>query len=621
MSLDFASIIRQSIHYDRVYKTIFLMICDFGLLFVALAGSFVLRLERLDVLSTTEVVVPGLISASLGVASLWLLGVYRRVLRFQGRDLAYRIFFCAVLVGFCSLSVSFFGGIWMPRSIPIIQFVLSVWLLVVFRFGLKVMIELSFQGRGVNAVIYGAGSTGSRLAKGLINSEKYNISGFIDDDPSKQKTYISGYPVWSRSGFLLKHKGSRLKVLVAIPRITTELREEIIHALNWDGASIHFLPTYEEMVVNQSLPRDTESLDLDDLIEGRDIYNQHKNLNQGLAGKRILVSGGGGSIGSELVKQCFVNGPEALCVVDLSEPALHGISQEIESLRRVARGTACQCKFLLGSLIDRDFVMSLVSDFRPDIIYHAAAYKHVPLGEGNVFQMSKNNILGTANLIDAAMQNGAVRFVLVSSDKAVRPSNVMGATKQIAEKLVLSKAGKSNGVEFAIVRFGNVLGSSGSVVPIFNSQISKGGPVRVTHPDVTRYFMTITEAVGLVIEAGLMGSDKVYVLDMGEPVRIIDLAKRLIALRDLQVKDQTNPNGDIAIEFTGLREGEKMYEELFISENAASTANPKIFSESPSPVDYEALEAAVGDLSSSEIMGRDDVIHLFASVGVTINRF
>jgi FlaA1/EpsC-like NDP-sugar epimerase len=617
MSLISAAI-RRAIQSKRLYKTIFLMVCDFILLFGALAFSFILRLERVDVLSTTEVIIPGLTSAGVGVASLWLSGVYLRVLRFQGRDLAYRIFLCGLVVVFCSLSVSFFGGLWMPRSIPIIQFILTVWFLVVFRFALKVMIELSFQGRGAITVIFGAGLTGARLAKGLVTSEKYSLIGFVDDDPIKQKTYVAGYPVWSRSRFFSKHQASRVTVLVAISRITPDQRLSILHDFNSDQISVHFLPSYDEMLIAKALPADSEAIDLDDLIEGRDIYNEGRTRQEGLFGRRILVSGGAGSIGSELVKQCLVNKPEAICVVDLSEPSLHSISQKIQRSSQAVEGLVCEYQFFLGSLTDPGFVTSVVNEFRPDIIYHAAAYKHVPIGEDNAFQMSKNNILGTANLLDAALQKGVSRFVLVSSDKAVRPANIMGATKQVTEQLVLAKAGQNNGVEFAIVRFGNVLGSSGSVVPIFNSQISKGGPVTVTHRDVTRYFMTITEAVSLVIEAGLMGTDQIYVLDMGDPVKISDLAKRLIALRGLKLKNQFNPDGDIAIEFTGLRQGEKMYEELFVSEGAERTMNPKIFSERPSSVDREALESLVGALSSVETLHRDDVMQLFASVGVTI---
>ena len=611
-------VVRRAIQYERLYKTIFLMVCDFILLFGALAFSFVLRLERIDILSTTEVVIPGLTSASVGVASLWLSGIYLRVLRFQGRDLAYRIFLCGLVVGFCSLSVSFFIELWMPRSIPIIQSILSVWLLAVFRFALKVMIELSFEGRGIKTVIFGAGLTGYRLANGLVTSEKYSVVGFIDDDPVKQKTYVAGYPVWSRSEFVSKHEASRVTVLVAIPQITPDQRQSILGDFNGDEVAIHFLLSYDEMLIAKASPADTELVNLDELIEDRDVFNEQRTQQGGLSGKRILVPGGGGSIGSELIKQCLVSRPEAICVIDVSEPALHSISQEIQGLSQAVGGLACECRFLLGSLTDSGFINTIVNEFKPDIIYHVAAYKHVPIGEENALQMSKNNILGTANLLDAALQKGVSRFVLVSSDKAVRPANIMGATKRVTEHLVLAKAGQARGVEFAIVRFGNVLGSSGSVVPIFNRQISRGGPVTVTHPDVTRYFMTITEAVSLVIQAGSMGADQVYVLDMGDPVKISALAARLIALRGLKVKDENNPDGYIAIKFTGLRDGEKMYEELFVSDRSEHTANPKIFSESPLFFDYQALDFLISTLSSAETLSRQDVTQLFASVGVMI---
>lgn len=506
----------------------------------------------------------------------------------------------------------------MPRSIPLIQFFLSVWFLVVFRFSLKVMIELSFQGRGVSTVIFGAGLTGSRLAKGLVTSENYSVLGFIDDDPVKQKTYVAGYPVWSRNVFISKRPSSKVKMLVAIPRITSDQRQSILADLGNDKTSIHFLPSYDEMLVAKSSPLDNGQVDLDYLIEGRDIYNLQEAQKEELFGKRILVTGGGGSIGSELVKQCSFGRPEVICVVDLSEFALHSVNQEIQRLSRVREGSVCKYQLLLGSLVDSAFITSVINDFRPDIIFHAAAYKHVPIGEKNAFQMSKNNILGTANLINAALNIGVSRFVLVSSDKAVRPTNIMGASKRIAEQLVLDRAGRARNVEFAIVRFGNVLGSSGSVVPIFNQQISTGGPVTVTHPDVTRYFMTIAEAVSLVMEAGSMGADQVYVLDMGDPVKITALAERLIALRGLKVKDKDNLDGDIEIEFTGLRDGEKMYEELFISERSERTINPKIFAERPSPVDREALECLVRSLASVESLTRHEVAQLFASVGVTL---
>ncbi|GAB3193226.1 hypothetical protein GCM10027292_34730 [Hydrogenophaga aquatica] len=359
-----------------------------------------------------------------------------------------------------------------------------------------------------------------------------------------------------------------------MPSIGRKRRNEILSQITSARATVRTLPSLSDLAQGRVSVSDLQELDIDDLLGREPVAPNHILLARNILGKVVMVTGAGGSIGSELCRQILSVGPSTLLLIEQSEFALYGIHQELEE--KLAGG-AVKLVPLLASVQDVDRMHEIMSTWRPETVYHAAAYKHVPLVEHNPAEGVKNNVLGTLNTARAAMENGVTDFVLISTDKAVRPTNIMGASKRLAEMVLQALAANEPGTKFTMVRFGNVLGSSGSVVPRFRQQIRDGGPITLTHPEITRYFMTIPEAAQLVIQAGAMakGGD-VFVLDMGESVRIMDLARRMVELSGLTVRDEDHPDGDIEIEITGLRPGEKLYEELLIGDNPKPTNHSRI---------------------------------------------
>lgn len=441
-------------------------------------------------------------------------------------------------------------------------------------------------------LIYGAGSAGAQTAAALVNTRQYLLLGFLDDDPGKFGGSINGVPVFSAAQ--APDVVGRLQVndiLLALPSASRERRNQIIGQLQSLPVRIRSLPGLADLASGRVTVDDFRDLDVEDLL-GREAVAPRPELLVGtLAQKVVLVTGAGGSIGSELCRQIASVGPSQLILVDHSEFALYRIHQELAS--QIKRDAADVLLLpLLADVCNFERISAICRKHQPKVVYHAAAYKHVPLVEANPGAGVVNNVLGTLNTARAAIEAAAERFVLISTDKAVRPTNVMGASKRVAELVLQCLAagdgdpfdeGASRKIQgsratcFSMVRFGNVLGSSGSVVPLFRSQIAEGGPLTITHPEVTRYFMTIPEAAQLVLQAGAMaeGGD-LFVLDMGMPVRILDLAKRMIALSGHTIRDATRPTGDIAITFTGLRPGEKLFEELLIGENPLPTEHSRI---------------------------------------------
>lgn len=448
---------------------------------------------------------------------------------------------------------------------------------------------------GSRLLIYGAGSAGAQTAAALANTRQYALLGFLDDDLGKSEGSINGVPVFSASE--APDVVGRLAVtdiLLALPSVSRDRRNQIIAQLQSLPVRIRSLPGLADLASGRVTVDDFRDLDVEDLL-GRDpVAPQPELLARALARRVVLVTGAGGSIGSELCRQIARVGPSQLILVEHSEYALYRIHQELVSLVGLAAPDVHLLP-LLADVCNFERISAICRKHRPEVVYHAAAYKHVPLVETNPGAGIINNVLGTLNMARAATEAAAERFVLISTDKAVRPTNVMGASKRVAELVLQCLAagdghlyddGANHKVEgesapratcFSMVRFGNVLGSSGSVVPLFRSQIAEGGPLTITHPEVTRYFMTIPEAAQLVLQAGAMaeGGD-LFVLDMGMPVRILDLAKRMIALSGHTIRDATRPTGDIAITFTGLRPGEKLFEELLIGENPLPTEHSRI---------------------------------------------
>ncbi len=445
-------------------------------------------------------------------------------------------------------------------------------------------------------LVYGGGVAGRQLLNAMTNSHEMRVVGFLDDDPRLQGQTLNGLPVYKPAdlGKIVSEKDISI-VLLALPSISRHRRNEILSEMKAAKVAVRTLPSVTDLAQGKVTVSDLRELDIEDLL-GRDSVSPNLDLlGKTIANKVVLVTGAGGSIGSELCRQIAAIGPNKLVLFEQSEHALYQIHAELEH-RLETQST--ELIALLGSVQDKRHMTEVMATIKPDTVYHAAAYKHVPLVEHNPTEGLKNNVFGTLITAQAAMAAGVTDFVLISTDKAVRPTNVMGASKRLAEMVLQALAAETitstspnTSTRLSMVRFGNVLGSSGSVVPKFRQQIRDGGPVTVTHAEVTRYFMTIPEAAQLVIQAGAMakGGD-VYVLDMGEPIMIFDLAKRMIELSGLMIKDQDNPTGDIEIQVTGLRPGEKLYEELLIGDNPQTTTHPRIMRASEEFLSWPTLQ-------------------------------
>jgi FlaA1/EpsC-like NDP-sugar epimerase len=496
-----------------------------------------------------------------------------------------------------------FGIEGVPRTIGIIQPMLLVVFVVASRAAARYWLggfyrnELKLAMRP-KVLIYGAGATGRQLADALANSHEMCVAGFLDDDAQLIGQVLNGQPIFHPNTLvdLVVSRGVS-DVLLAMPSINRTRRNEILLKISQAKIAVRTLPSVNELAQGKVQTSDLRELDIDDLL-GRDaVPPDQVLLGKNIKNKVVMVTGAGGSIGSELCRQILDVGPQTLLLVELSEFALYQIHGELSAK---AQGKGVELIPLLASVQDARRVSELMGTWKPDTVYHAAAYKHVPLVEHNPAEGLKNNVLGTLTVAKAAADCGVNSFVLISTDKAVRPTNVMGASKRLAEMVLQAMAAGMPVTQFSMVRFGNVLGSSGSVVPKFRQQIKDGGPITLTHPEITRYFMTIPEAAQLVIQAGAMAQGgEVFVLDMGQPVRIIDLAKTMIELTGLTLKDAFNPEGDIEIEITGLRPGEKLYEELLIGDDPKQTSHPRIMKANERFLDLALLEARLAVLSQA----------------------
>lgn len=507
------------------------------------------------------------------------LGVYRTYQRsFDPRSILIAL--SAILLSFLSLVVAglYFGEVVSPLVAFLYLVFLSL-LTISSRIFLHFFYVLLTSASKKQVLIYGAGEAGRQLAKSLTTSNEYHLVGFIDDDETLHNYYFEGlkvHPFLELSNLIDKYHVER--VLLAMPSAPRAIKKRLLEKLEQFPVKVKTIPGIVDIVEGKAEILEIKDVEIEDLL-GRDPVPPNQSLFEAnIKAKSVFVSGAGGSIGSELCRQIIKNQPNCLILFDLSEFALYSIESELnESINK--RNLHINLISFIGSVQDSALLDAIFSKYPIDTVYHAAAYKHVPLVEFNVAQGVKNNVFGTKALAESAVTHKVSTFVLISTDKAVRPTNFMGATKRMAELILQAFASEQTNTRFCMVRFGNVLGSSGSVIPLFRKQIELGGPVTVTHKDITRYFMTITEAAQLVIQAGAMGKGgDVFVLDMGESVRIYDLAKRLIHLSGLEVKDKDHPDGDIEILCTGLRPGEKLYEELLIGDNVSSTDHERIMS-------------------------------------------
>lgn len=515
----------------------------------------------------------------VGVLIFARLGLYRAVIRFMGSQAIWTIFRGLCLIALMMWSAAYFLQIdKFPRSVPF-NFLLVAMLLIG---GSRFLVRNYYywlMGRYLNkrpVLIYGAGGAGVQLASALANGAEYLPVGFLDDNKSLWKTTVSGLPVFKPSALeRLIEEQDVTDVLLALPSIGRKQRRRVLEQLSQFPVHVKTIPSMPELISGKIIEALRE-VELEDLLGREQVPPDESLFAISITDKVVMVSGAGGSIGAELCRQVLQHQPKALVLYEISEYALYCIEHELqqqcanEALKVPVYG-------VLGSVLNRSRVEQIIDRFAVQTIYHAAAYKHVPIVEHNIIEGVRNNAIGTLMIAQAAFEKNVERFVLISTDKAVRPTNVMGASKRLAELILQDLASRASNTVFSMVRFGNVLGSSGSVVPLFQSQIESGGPVTVTHPEITRYFMTIPEAASLVLQAGSMANGgEVFVLDMGEPVKIVELAQRMIQLMGHEVISDSNPQGDIAIEFSGLRPGEKLFEELLIGEDVAGTLHPKI---------------------------------------------
>lgn len=564
------------IAWPRFAKRILMLAVDAAALPVLLLLAFMIRLDRGPFIPADWWLLPA--AALVTIPMLYLVRFYRVVIRFLGSEMVYTIVVGMALASMSLAALAYMvPGTTVPRSVFIIYALLGVLYLGGSRFlARRYLLWASGNQRDRHlVVIYGAGGAGVQAASALINAGTYLPVAFVDDDPARGGELLQGLPVLNRQGLarLIKRRDIHA-VLLAMPSAARSQRMEVVRFLEPFSIKVKTIPALPDIITGKARIEELRDVAIEELL-GRDpVPPRQELLDRAVRGKNVLVTGAGGSIGSELCRQILTLAPKRLVLLEISEIALYSIEQE---LRHLCGQCAVEFVAVLGCVTDRALVASALESNRVQTLYHAAAYKHVPIVEHNVCAGVRNNVIGTQVVAEEAEKAGVERFILISTDKAVRPTNVMGASKRLAELVLQSLAERGSNTIFTMVRFGNVLGSSGSVVPLFREQIRQGGPVTVTHPEVIRYFMTIPEASQLVIQAGAMAKGgEVFVLDMGEPVRIYDLACTMIHLMGMSLKDAENPHGDIEIRFTGLRAGEKLYEELLIGECSSGTEHSAI---------------------------------------------
>ena len=604
--------INKLISISRFNKKLILGLIDFIVLVMAMLLSFSIRLGYFY-FPEKDLAFFIIFSPLIAVIFFIYFDLYQSITRYIGVDFLWKIFKAISLYSLVWGTLIFLlstSGI--PRSVIIINWLLAIVIITSIRLSAKwILNNLSFND-AINVVIYGAGSAGRQLSIALEASSEYNPVAFIDDNYEFQGTSIGGLKVINLDEFekIINNKNVT-QVLLAIPSISNQRRSEIINALEFFPVLVRSLPGVAELALGNVKIADLREVSIKDLLGRPSVSVNKELLDLNINNKVVLITGAGGSIGSELSKQILLLKPKTLILYELSELALYKIEQILSKFKNFN----VEIHPLLGSITDVNHLEYVIKFHNVQTIYHAAAYKHVPIVEFNNTEGARNNILGTLNCAKLSIKHGVETFVLISTDKAVRPTNIMGATKRFSEmilqaltleqslnaKLLDKKTAKSIPAKvkttFSIVRFGNVLGSSGSVIPLFKEQIKSGGPLTVTHPEILRYFMSISEAVELVIQAGALGKGgEVFVLDMGEPVLILELAKKMIRLSGLEVRDNLNKTGDIEIEFSGLRPGEKLYEELLIGGDASRTENEKILVAKEGMLTWNELSPIIDEL-------------------------
>lgn len=584
----------------RFLKRTLVILLDIFFCFLSTWFAFYLRLGDFFI-SFDIILKPILFSIILLIPIFIFKGLYKVIFRHSDWLGLKNIFYAILIYGVIYLNFIMFIGISdVPRTIGFIQPLILLLLVMSSRKSADYIINGKLKNffsknKVPSCLIYGAGSKGRQIFSSLSNRNKYKIIGYLDDDIKLQSKILNGLRIYSikQLEYLLSKKKINI-IFLAIPNLSKTRLIEIIEYFSIYKIAVRKFPDIDDLFDGKLKDNYINELDINDLLGRKVIKSNSDEIAKTIFQKKIFISGAGGSIGSELAQQILSYCPDTLVLIDSSEFNLYSISEILKKLIiKDKKLSNVKVISLIGSVIDKSFIRNVLSTWKIDVIYHAAAYKHVPIVEYNLVNSIYNNVFGTLNLAEEALNQGVKKFVFISTDKAVRPKNIMGASKRLAEIILQSfdnKFKESGNTLFTMVRFGNVLKSSGSVIPKFRQQIMEGGPVTVTHPDINRFFMTISEAVHLVIQAGEMseGGD-VFVLDMGKPVKIYDLAKRMIKLSGLSIKNNENPNGDIKIEIIGLRPGEKLFEELLIGNNPINTSNIKIKKAKEYFIEYDNL--------------------------------
>jgi FlaA1/EpsC-like NDP-sugar epimerase len=631
----FSRFAAPALSLPRAVKRGVVLALDAALCILSVWLAFYLRSGSFTPLSGPAIW-PAMASVVLALPIFITSGLYRAIFRYSGLPAMVAVGRAMLLYGLAFAAIFTLWGVeGVPRTVGLIQPMLLLLLVGASRAAARVWLGGLYHQQLRKAflpqtLIYGAGNAGRQLASAMATSPEIRVVGFMDDDDRLHGHVLNGLPIYNPADLAEVLSVSPItNVLLALPSVSRQRRNEILNSLKIHKVAVRTLPGLSDIATGKVSLSDVRDLDIDDLLGREPVKPNGLLLNLNTHNKTVLVTGAGGSIGSELCRQILKTNPKQLLLVEMSEFALYQIHQELQaalagerlSVNEPVEGAAPDAPVvgdgpdieivpLLASVCDEVRMHEIMDTWKPHTVYHAAAYKHVPLVEHNPAEGVRNNVWGTRVCAEAAMRSSVRNFVLVSTDKAVRPTNIMGATKRLAEMVlqalaevnaaVAAQGGRapSTRTTFSMVRFGNVLGSSGSVVPLFREQIKNGGPITLTHVDITRYFMTIPDAAQLVIQAGAMGQGgDVFVLDMGQPVKIIDLARRMVELSGMMVRDELRPDGDIEFTVTGLRPGEKLYEELLIGDNPKPTQHARIMKAHEQFLSWPLLEQKLNALS------------------------
>jgi FlaA1/EpsC-like NDP-sugar epimerase len=614
--------IRYILSAPRTTKRLISISYDILAIPLSIYLALALRLDTLTPHISVELISSMAATTIASIIIFMRIGLYRAVVRFMAEKAFVTLLIGSGLSALTFATSSLLLQADIPRSTIIIHFVILLIFIGSPRLFIRAIVSQMSKNGTEPVLIYGAGHQGIALANSLMNSNTYHPCAFIDDNKRKQKTVIHGLKVFPASQLdELLESGQRKKVLLALGSASSSTRKRLLEQLASKKIEVLTTPSVNDIVSGKAKIEELKKVEIEDLL-GRDpVPPRSELIQQCITNKVVAVTGAGGSIGSEICRQAILQKPNKLVLIELNEFSLYTIEQELNQLK-ANLNLELDIISILGSVQKEHRLKTIFETFKVDTVYHAAAYKHVPMVEHNVVEGVRNNVFGTWYCAEAAIKAHVKNFVLISTDKAVRPTNVMGTSKRVAELVLQALAKRQEDTRFTMVRFGNVLGSSGSVVPLFHRQIQQGGPITVTHPDIIRYFMTIPEAAQLVIQAGSMGKGgDVFVLDMGEPVKIISLARKMIHLSGLSEKHEQNPSGDIAIEYSGLRPGEKLYEELLMGNNVEGTEHPRIMTANEIHLSWPETHNLLNHLDKAcHEFHVDDVIKLLIEAPAAFNK-